>query len=337
MTAALDGVVLQWTETIEPYGLNFIEYRRVMNATVSASYLDYSPYLTLPITFDSANTRQFTVPKEWLDDGVHYEFRMAYPFPSHTYHSNSLVVKTFDLSSPYVSSVTWMATHDRIELMWKAPEHSAGLIGYEVRVSYRSVGNGDDLNPSWTASELTVLGEAQVDLTSTSLAIGCNVAGATPSACLSVYTIYYVEISAIREGGADAPRHFYISTTRVDKSSYDHSEVYIYSGDVFVTFVEPIGWVSNGTVDIGDSPFVGARIESPSRDLVLELKHSTVTSVAANKLHILMSHHEFESMIHQIDSVDFAFTSLNLVYDGGLKSMPLTEFCLLVIYASGCL
>jgi hypothetical protein len=149
--------------------------------------------------------------------------------------------------------------------------------------------------------------------------------------CLSAFTVYYVEISVIREGGTDAPKHFYIATTQPDKSTYDHSEVYIYSGDIFVTLVEPIGWMSNGMAAIGDSPFAGARIESPSRDLGVELHESAVTSMGPNKLHIVMSHREFESMITQIDNVTFAFTSLSLVYDGGLKSMPLSEFCLLMI------
>ena len=326
--ASLDGVVLQWTETIEPYGLNFIEYRRVMNATVSASYLDYSPYLTLPMVFENAHSLVFKVPKEWLAEGAYYEFRMAYPFSSYTYRTNSLVVKTFDASSTYVTSVMWTSTHERIDVAWQAPEYSAGLIGYDVRVSYLFEGNGDLLNPSWVSSELTVLGRTQVDLASTSLTIGCNAAGARLIACLSVFTVYYVEISVIREGGTDEPRHFYIYTTLLEKSSYDHSEIYIYSGDVFVTFVEPTGWALNGTVAIGVSPFAGARIESPSGDLVVELVHSTVTSVAPNKLHILMSHHEFGSMRTQIGSDDYAFTSLSLVYDGGNKSMPLSEFCL---------
>ena len=83
----------------------------------------------------------------------------------------------------------------------------------------------------------------------------------------------------------------------------------------------------SSAVAIGASPLAGARIESPSGDLVVELVDSTVTIAAPKKLHILMSHDEFESMIHQIDSVDFAFTSLSLVYAGGNKSMPMLEFC----------
>ena len=327
-SAALDGVVLQWTVTIEPYGLNFVEYRRVANPTNAALGLDLSPYATVPMVFDNARSLLFKVPMQWLVDGTFYEFRMAHPSTSYTYRSNSLVVKTFDASSPLVSSVAWTSTHDEIKLSWKAPEHSAGLIGYEIRVLYDEEGNGDHLDPSWTASELTALGETQVDLATTSVTIGCNTASARLTECLATYTIYYVEISVIREGGTDEPSHYYIYTTLLEKSSYDHSEVYIYTGDVFVSLVAPIGWMSNDTVEIGASPFAGARITSPSGDLVVELAHSTVRSMSATQIKIVLSHEEYESMLTQIDRFTFSFTSLSLVYAGGNKSMPMLEFCM---------
>ena len=320
--------MLQWTVTIEPYGLNFVEYRRVVNPTSAALGLDLSPYATLPMVFDNARSLLFKVPKQLLVDGAYYEFRMAYPFSSHTYRTNSIVVKTFDASSPFVSSVTWTSTHDEITLSWKAPEHSAGLIGYKIRVLYDEEGNGDHLDPSWTASELTVLGTTQVDLGTTSVTIGCNAATAQLTECLATYTIYYVEVSVIREGGADEPSHYYIYTTLLEKSSYDHSEIYIYSGDVFVSFVEPTGWVLNGTVDIDASPFAGASITSPSGDLVVELVHSTVRSMSATQMKIALSREEYESLLTQILSFEFSFTSLSLVYAGGNKSMPMLEFCM---------
>ena len=299
-----------------------------MNATVTAAYLDYSTYLTLPMVFDNARSLVFKVPKQWLADGTYYEFRMAYPFLSYTYRTNSLVVKTFDASSPFVSSVTWTSTHDEITLNWKAPEYSSGLIGYKIRVLYQQEGNGDQLNPSWTASELTVLGEAKVDLGTTSVTIGCNAASAQLTECLATYTIYYVEVSVIREDGIDEPSHYYIYTTLLDKSSYDHCEVYIYTGDVFVSLVSSIGWMSNDTVEIGASPFAGARITSPSGDLVVELAHSTVRSMSATQIKIVLSHEEYESMLTQIDRFTYSFTSLSLVYAGGNKSMPMLEFCM---------
>ena len=325
--ASLDGVELQWTKTIVPYGLNFMEYRRVSNLSVAVHGLDVSPYLTLPMVFDSADSLVFKVPKILLAEGAHYEFRMAYPFTSYTYRTNSIIVKTFDASSSFVSSVTWTSTHNEIKLSWKAPEHSAGLIGYKVRVLYQQEGNGDQLNPSWTASELTALGETQVDLATTSATIGCDAASAQLTECLATYTIYYVEVSVIREGGTDEPRHFYIYTTLLEKSSYDHIEVYIYNGDMFMTLVEPIGWMSNGTVEIGASPFAGARFQSPSGDLVVELEHSTVRSMSATQIKIVLSHEEYESMRAQIYRFNFTFMSLSLVYAGGNKSMPMLEFC----------
>ena len=108
----------------------------------------------------------------------------------------------------------------------------------------------------------------------------------------------------------------------------DHSEVYIYTGDVFVTLVAPIGWMSNDTVEIGASPFAGARITSPSGDLVVELAHSTVRSMSATQIKIVLSHEEYESMLTQIDRFTYSFTSLSLVYAGGNKSMPMLEFCM---------
>ena len=110
----------------------------------------------------------------------------------------------------------------------------------------------------------------------------------------------------------------------------DHSEVYIYTGDVFVTLVTPIGWMSNGTVEIGASPFAGARITSPSGDLVVDLEHSTVRSMSATQIKIELSHEEYESMLTQINRFEFSFTSLSLVYAGGNKSMPMLEFCMSV-------
>jgi hypothetical protein len=224
--------------------------------------------------------------------------------------------------------VTWTATHDAIRLSWEAPEYTDGLNGFEVTVSYQYEGNGDEFFPSWDVSELIFLGRSQVSSLSSSISIGCTLDGAELSVCLSAYTIYYVEIIGLRENGADEPQIFYISTAKLEKSSYDHSEVYIYSGDVFVRYLEPIGWFSNSTVAIGASPFAGARIESPSRDLVVELNDSSVTSVSLNEFRILMSHSEYASINTQISRPEFTFTSMSLVYADGQKSLPLYEFCL---------
>jgi hypothetical protein len=134
-------VVLQWTETIEPYGLNFIEYRRVMNATVSASYLDYSAFKTLPMPLENAHSLVFKVPDGWFAEGAHYEFRMAYPFSSYTYRTNSIVVKVFDAASRLISSPLVTATSASILVMWTPPEYFSNLIDYFVQI-YESLHQG---------------------------------------------------------------------------------------------------------------------------------------------------------------------------------------------------
>jgi hypothetical protein len=213
--------------------------------------------------------------------------------------------------------------------LWHAPEDSEGLIGYRVGVSYLVKGNGDVLLPHWSVSDLTVLGHADLSLTSTSATIGCHVDSAAIKACIFEYTTYYIEISVIRESGVDAPRAFYVATTLLERSAYDHSEIYIYSGDIFVVFVDDAEWMVSGTMAIGDTPFVGARIESPSKDLVVELRNSTVVQTSLREFKIEMSHDEYELMLEITDRFEFTFTSLRLVYgDVERSSMPLLEFCM---------
>jgi hypothetical protein len=279
------------------------------------------------MVFENSHARTFEVPKKWLEEGVHYEFRMAYPFSSYTYRTNSLVVKTFDSTSPYVSSVVWSSTHERIYIDWEAPEYSEGLIGYRVNVSYLIEGNGDVLHPHWSTSDLTVVGHADLSLTSTSATIGCHVDSAAITVCLFGYTMYYVEISVIRESGVDAPRTFYVVTTLLERSAFDHSEIYIYTGDIFVMFVDEAEWMVSGMMAIGDTPFARARIESPSKDLVVELHNSTVVQTSPREFKIEMSYDEYHMMLTLIDRFEFTFTSLSLVYGAEQNSMPLLEFC----------
>jgi hypothetical protein len=176
-----------------------------------------------------------------------------------------------------------------------------------------------------------VLGHADLSLTSTSATIGCHAPSADLTVCLSEYTTYYVEISVIRESGEDASTAFYVATTLLERSAYDHSEIYIYSGDIFVLFVDEAGWMVNGTMAIGDTPFVGARIESPSKDLVVELRNSTVVQTFSREFKIEMSYDEYHQMLTLIDRFEFTFTSLRLVYGVEQNSMPLLEFCMCFI------
>ena len=325
-TAQLDGVVLQWTRTIEPHGLNFVEYRRVENLTRTISELDYSPYLTLPMTFESGNTRVFKVPKEWLEEGAHYEFRMAYPFLHYTYLTNSLVVKTFDASSPFVSSVTWMATHERMELTWKAPEHSAGLIGYDVRILYKAKGNGDLLSPLWVPSELTVLGQTQVDLISRVVTIGCRTEGSKLSVCLTPFTIYYVELSVIREGGADAPRHFYIPTTLADKRLSDYAEFSVYSGIVLVHFAHNVSTEYAAGTMIASTILNGSSLVSKQGDFSLSLNNSVVESVSSSELRISIGQSELSSFVTRVLLSPFTSSGFELVMGTDGTAIPLTDY-----------
>jgi hypothetical protein len=210
--ASLDGVVLQWTEAIEPYGANFVEYRHVENPTLPALGLNYSPYMTLPMVFENAHSLVFKVRKHWLQEGVIYEFRMAHPFSSYTYRSNSLVVKTFDVAPRLISSPLVTATSASIHVMWTPPEYSSNLIGYIMQI-YESPLQ----DPRRGATNETLIDELTLSLLQNSLSIDC--AESTELPCLTPFTNYRIAVPAIRDDGTDDPFSS-VASTKGDRSSF---------------------------------------------------------------------------------------------------------------------
>ena len=205
----LDGVQLEWSQLFQPYALNFVQYRKVMNLTQTAAADDLTPFTVLPMVFENS-AQQFVVPQDVLLVGTYYEFRLGFPFPSYTYYTDSVVVMTFDSESPFVNNLVNSTTSTSISLSWEIPEYADGIFSYEVSYYVGDLGNGGVNNPSWNVSALTFLGMMQATLIDSTAVLGCP-SGTGPS-CLVPYTTYLVQVTVIRKAGPDAPLTVYIAT-----------------------------------------------------------------------------------------------------------------------------
>ena len=199
--------MLQWTKTLDPYWLNFIEYRKVRNVTQSVSGLDFSAYQTLPVSFDSEYFLIINVPNAWLEKSTFYEFRMVYPFARYTSRTNTLAVKTFGAMPRLVSNLRSESTASSISLNWSPPEFGSSLVGYDLRVFQGQPVAG--LLRREAAANDTLIARLSLPLTQSSLAIDCN---ALNIPCLIAYTQYRITIAAVRELGTDEPFTFVTST-----------------------------------------------------------------------------------------------------------------------------
>ena len=324
--ARLDGVLLQWSVLFEPYGLNFVQYRRVSNLTLSVTGNDdITPFSTLAMAFQSGSAHQFTVPRSGLVDGAYYEFRMGYPFTAYTYYTNSLIVKTYDVNSPYVGNVQSSSTDTQIVVSWTQPEYSDGIVGYAVTVLYQQAGNGGLTNPGWNPNALNTVTSARLSLTQTSIVVGCIDLSALN--CLQPYTTYLFEIAVIRQSGQDAPKAVYVSTEHSIPSRHNSSLLFLYGGWITMNFTVAVPLYNNASIG---STFLGlARLATVNGDLQLNLTSSTVTSITDTSLKITMSYSEYQFIMAYFAVYTNLWSAARIYYGNSLQSnVPITVYCL---------
>jgi hypothetical protein len=308
--AQYDGIRLQWTRTLEPLALNFVQYRRVANATTTTTGVDPTPFVTLSLPFP-AGARQLLVPSSVLQEGATYQFRLGFPHPDFTYYSNSLVAKAFEASSRFVSHVLDSRQASSISISWEAPEYLTGLVGYQVSLLYLEPGNGGLANPSWNASQLQVATRVSLPSTEVSVIFGC-IEDSNSSECLLPFTLYRVEISVVREGGAESPLVHYTSTLPFSTRQHDYAEVFGSSGDLFVVFQHNQSELYAPGTSIQQTMFAGARVTSKNRDVDLDLRNSTVQSLSASRFWIRLSDADFYWLLHDvIERLDYSEWTLS--------------------------
>lgn len=298
-----------------------------MNLTWTATHNDSAtPYQTLPIVFENSHTLQFTVPKANLNAGTYYELRMGFPFPTHTFYTNSRVLKTYDANSPYVGNVQTSSTNGSVSLTWDAPEYADGIVGYTVRISYQTIGNGIISNPQWNSTTLTLLQSVDLSLSSTTITFGC-LSGVTNGTCLSSYTTYYVDVSVIRELGPDPPRGFYVSTlqTIIPIVRYDTATFFLHGASVTFDFVLPVQTYSADT-RVSSTFLFPLSIQTKLGDVVMSLNEAVVTSISNTSLVVTMSEDDYGILLNGLFNVRH-LTRLQVTYGSASKTIVVQYHC----------
>ena len=323
-------MTLQWTKLFEPYAQNFVQYRKVANLTASASENDLATqYTTLSMSFMSGGAKQFVVPAHVLTAGAHYEFRLGFPFPSYTYYTNTLIAKVFDANSPFVNSVGTAASDVLSTVSWGAPEYSVGIVGYRVALLYKAAGNGDVVNPQWTAADnLQLVSSNDLPLTQTSIALGCT--DVSSSSCLAAFTTYLVQISVIRQSGVDSAKSVYFSTLHTQLSARNSSTMFLHGGKITVHFTVAVPTYNN--VSIGSTLLSPLTLHNKRGDLALSsLNQSRVQSISGTAVEIRLSESEYNALVGQLKMPAFAYSAMWLTYGGDQASIALQPYCLCVV------
>ena len=333
VTVGQVGVTLQWTRLFEPHAQNFVQYRKVANLTASASENDLAtPYTTLAMSFMSGGAKHFTIPAYALAAGVHYEFRLGFPFPTYTYYTDTLIAKTFDAGSPFVNSIEIVASDVLSTVSWRAPEYDEGIVGYRVALLYREIGNGDLVSPQWLAAAdgLQLVSSTDLPLTETSVTLGC--ADVLSSSCLVAYTTYLVQISVIRQSGVDSAKSVYFSTLHTQVSARNSSSMFLHGGRITMQFTVAVPTYNN--VSIVSTFLWPLKLHNKRGDLALtELSQSRVKSISETAVEILLSDSEYNALVGQVKSPTFVYSSMWLTYGSDQASIVLQPYCLMLLRA----
>ena len=302
-----------------------MQYRLVSNLTATATGTELSTgFVTLPMIFEDARTLQFLIPKEALIDGMSYEFRLGFPFPTYTFYTNTIVAKTFDASSPFVSHVQTSSTNSSISVSWDAPEYSDGIVGYSVAILFKTLGNGGSKHLSWHNSDLTNLATLDLALTQTSLTYSCS---SGEMSCITPYTTFKVEISVIRETGQDTPTSVFVATSRtvIEAEHKDIALYFFYGKTVTLTFVDAVPYFSSDTV-ITSTFLHPAYLRTAVGEVHFQFINSTVQSLSSNTMRISMPQDEWAVLYDQTNN-NRTFSTATFYYGSG-KSIPVSYYCL---------
>ena len=327
-------MLLQWSHLFEPYTLNFVQFRPVVNLTWTATYNDTTtPWQTVLQVFENDYTLQLllTLSSSTLKSGTYYEFRLGYPFPTHTFYTNSIVAKTFDQNSPFVSFVQTQSTNSTISVTWQPPEYAAGIIGYSVQLSYLTAGNGVVMSPSWSTLQLTQVASASLPLSGLSITFGCI----TPSTlqCLIPFTTYQVVISVLRQSESNSAKAFYVTTLKTVLPIVYHnsSSLYFFGNVLNATFVNRIPNYSSLT-SVAQTFLWPLWIMSTSGDVNVSLADSTVQSISNTTIQISLSSSSYNLVMQEV-ILSGTPSPLFLQYGNDESVVSVSHFCLLTIVA----
>ena len=331
-TPRLNGVLLQWSLLFEPYAQNIVQYRAVSNLTLTASSNDnFTPYTTLAMSFSNGLSHEFTVPNSVLRPGTYYEFRLGFPFQTYTFYSNELVAKTYDANSPFVSNVGVVPKDVIASALWRQPEYSDGIVGYQVTLWYDEAGNGavSTLQGKSTSALKQVL-SSSLPLIQTSVTIGCT--DLTSSLCLLPYTTYLLQIAVIRQAGTDSPKNTYFTTKPILLDNYNTSSLFLHGGKILMRFTVPIPVYSNASIS---ATFLSpVMLSNEAGNLALtQLSKSTVNTLTNKTLEIVLDESEYAVLVNQLRQLSFTYSAITMKYGPSHVATDVFTYCLLQIFA----
>ena len=301
-----------------------------MNLTTSVTQNDLTtPFTTLPMVFSNGNTQQYLIPRSQLQDGMHYELRLGYPFATYTFYTNTMIAKTFDVNSPFVSSVQVSSLDTTLSVSWGAPEYADGLIGYSVSIYYRQHGNAGVANPAWGSSGSTLVTSFQLPLTQLSFTYGCT--DLTASDCLTPFTTYLVEIAVIQTTGVDSAKGVYVSTQHKIASLHNSSSIYLYGLTITMNFTVNVPMYGEST-PINETIIYPLNLHmTQSENLSINLTESTVRSLSNTSIQVTMSLSEYLAIAARtIYNSSFVFTPFLLQYGSLQVTQPCSVYCLCI-------
>ena len=297
MTPQLDGLVLQWTRLLDPYVLNYVEYRLVANLSLSYASQDSSAFVTLPFTFTNAQTRQLKIPNSFFVPGSYYEFRLSFPYDSYVYYTNTIISKVFSANSSLVSNVQTSSTNSSVFVAWSLPEYTDNIVGYQLRL----------ISPSSnTLTDLSL--PSQV----TSFTFDCLTSG-----CLSPETTYSIGIAVIRGQQRDSFLFLKVTTkaTPALQTKTESAELDIFRHSLHVSFLfAPVAYSS--PTPVSSSFLSPAALVSQRQDTNVSLSTSLVQTVSDTDVVVSLSSDEYSALMSQIAS-SLALSPLSLRYGVG--------------------
>jgi hypothetical protein len=311
--AELDGIVLQWTRLQEPVQLNLIQYRPIANVTAAFWGTDVTPFVSLPIAFESAATTSMKVPLELLSPSVHYEFRLTFPYQTHTYFTNVVSVRALEPTAGSVTNVTSTSTAYSISLRWNEPVFSESLAGYKVSVYYQTFGNGLISAEQWHSNDQQLLLSVTRGPGTKALVLGCI--EMQDALCLTANTTYLVQIDSLRDDSVQSSTlHFATTEIVVPKVVLvDEALMYPFIGRIDVRVISGIpqynGTLLNETIFVPSLFFLDV-------GRVLSLQSSTITSLSSSTAFISMSEFEAEELTKLLLSTSYISSDIELRYDG---------------------
>ncbi len=305
-----------------------MQYREVANLTVTRSANDVStPFTTLPMLFTSASTREFVVPISVLKPGVYYEFRLGFPFTTHTYYTNSMLAKTFGPTSRVVANVVIKPSDTAVRLSWDAPENTIGFVGYRLAVYYSKLRNGaaKPFSPDADTRGLALFSSIEIVYALAAATFGCT-NRSEPVPCLTPYTHYLMYFSVLRADGPDDVRTLPFTTLH-DLQMSNSSALFLYGATLALTLTTTLPVYAN--TPLGASLLYPVYLNNTNGDVTLALsEEGTVNSVSPSSVRISLVGADYDSLRAQLLAASLEFSPFSLFFGQESYRVPVSIYCL---------